>query len=89
MVISYTALALISCSIVLVVAAAYLPNIIAAVDRSIDAMFGAIADPRPLTFSSGSDSGSWATSGAPIDAALQNDLRHEAGVSRRAAARNV
>lgn len=51
----------------------------------IDALATPIEDLRRLF----DEPDQFATGGAPLDAALQHSLRHEAGVSRRAAARHI
>lgn len=48
----------------------------------------AVAEPQAFAFS-GEGGPISHRPGIPLDAALQNDLRHEANVSRRAAARHI
>lgn len=59
-----------------------------AVDHFVAAVMEMASASPQMVYSSGFSIDSLRP-GAPLDPALQNDLRHEAGVSRRSAARSV
>jgi hypothetical protein len=60
-----------------------------ALERFIYRSLAVIADPRPLTFDDDAPALALEISGQPVPAAVQNGMRHEAGVPKRAARRGI
>lgn len=55
----------------------------------IETMISVVSIPNEFRFDDLNSRSDLLPSGAPLDAALQHDMRHEAGVSKRAAPRHV
>lgn len=78
-------------SLTAITLAAFSDRMFALLDRGLswlDATFSAAKD-RFDALLIGLGRSDLATAGAPLDGTLLNSMRHEAGVSRRSAARNI
>lgn len=61
---------------------------VAAIERGVSILFDILARPEPVAFA-GIDQAAFASPALAYDAPPAHSLRHEAGMSRRAAARGI